>query len=47
MNVELDWFEKHALGREYEWEKPPGDEKDDEATDADSTATASSGDRLP
>lgn len=23
MNVELDWFERHALGREYTWEKPP------------------------
>jgi dipeptidyl aminopeptidase/acylaminoacyl peptidase len=23
MNVELAWFEKHALGREYQWEKPP------------------------
>ena len=23
MNVELDWFEKHAMGRKYIWEKPP------------------------
>jgi dipeptidyl aminopeptidase/acylaminoacyl peptidase len=23
MNVELDWFERYALGREYTWEKPP------------------------
>jgi hypothetical protein len=23
--VELDWFEKHARGRSYEWAKPPGD----------------------
>jgi dipeptidyl aminopeptidase/acylaminoacyl peptidase len=23
MNVELEWFEKHALGREYRWETPP------------------------
>jgi dipeptidyl aminopeptidase/acylaminoacyl peptidase len=23
MNVELDWFEKHARGREYQWETPP------------------------
>jgi dipeptidyl aminopeptidase/acylaminoacyl peptidase len=23
MNVELDWFEKHALGREYRWETAP------------------------
>ncbi len=26
MNVELDWFEKHAMGREYTWEKVPVDE---------------------
>ena len=26
VNVELDWFEKHAMGREYTWEKAPGDE---------------------
>ena len=26
MNVELDWFERHALGREYTWEKPPAGE---------------------
>jgi len=25
MNVELEWFEKHALGRSYTWEKAPGD----------------------
>ena len=24
MNVELDWFEKYAMGREYGWEKAPG-----------------------
>ena len=23
VNVELDWFERHALGREYEWEAAP------------------------
>ncbi len=23
INVELEWFEKHALGREYEWEVAP------------------------
>ena len=23
VNVELEWFEKHALGREYEWETAP------------------------
>jgi dipeptidyl aminopeptidase/acylaminoacyl peptidase len=26
MNVELDWFEKHATKRPYVWEKAPGDE---------------------
>lgn len=25
MNVELDWFEKYAMGRKYEWETAPGD----------------------
>lgn len=25
MNVELEWFEEHALGREYTWERAPGD----------------------
>jgi hypothetical protein len=29
-NVELEWFEKHALGREYTWEKAPGDDKEKE-----------------
>jgi len=23
MNIELEWFEKHAMGREYNWEKTP------------------------
>jgi dipeptidyl aminopeptidase/acylaminoacyl peptidase len=23
VNVELEWFERHALGREYEWEAAP------------------------
>ncbi|UCH09092.1 MAG: S9 family peptidase [Fidelibacterota bacterium] len=23
MNVEIDWFEQHAMGREYVWEKAP------------------------
>ena len=27
MNVELAWFEKYVTGREYLWEKAPGDEK--------------------
>ena len=30
VNVELEWFEKHALGREYEWESAPAEE-DEEA----------------
>jgi len=30
VNVELEWFERHALGREYEWQMAP-EEKDDEA----------------
>ncbi len=25
MNVELDWFERHAMGRSYAWEKAPDD----------------------
>ncbi len=28
MNVELDWFEKHALGRAHVWEKAPPDRVD-------------------
>jgi len=24
MNVELEWFERHAMMRDYEWEKAPG-----------------------
>jgi dipeptidyl aminopeptidase/acylaminoacyl peptidase len=34
MNVELAWFEKHALGRDYTWEKAPAvpdEEKEKEA----------------
>jgi hypothetical protein len=27
-NVELDWFEKHALGRKYTWEEAPVDSED-------------------
>ncbi len=27
MNVELAWFEHYVTGREYTWEKAPGDEK--------------------
>ncbi|MDA2930765.1 S9 family peptidase [Acidobacteria bacterium AH-259-O06] len=31
INVELDWFEKHAMGREYIWAKPPVEEQKAEA----------------
>lgn len=27
MNIELAWFEKYAMEREYTWEKAPGDEE--------------------
>jgi dipeptidyl aminopeptidase/acylaminoacyl peptidase len=27
MNVELGWFEKYAMGRDYTWEKPPQDKE--------------------
>ena len=32
INVELDWFERHGMGRPYEWiEAPPsGDEEEDD-----------------
>jgi dipeptidyl aminopeptidase/acylaminoacyl peptidase len=30
VNVELDWFEEHVLGREYTWEKAPASEEDKE-----------------
>jgi dipeptidyl aminopeptidase/acylaminoacyl peptidase len=29
-NVELGWFAKYALKQNYEWEKVPGDEEEDE-----------------
>jgi dipeptidyl aminopeptidase/acylaminoacyl peptidase len=29
VNVELEWFEKHALGKEYEWEKAPAEDKEE------------------
>jgi len=28
VNVELDWFEKHVRGIDYEWEAAPGDDED-------------------
>ena len=35
VNVELEWFEKHARGREYEWEKAPSVETEEkEAPDS-------------
>ncbi len=35
VNVEIDWFERHVRGIEYEWETAPGDDDDEmmEATD--------------
>jgi dipeptidyl aminopeptidase/acylaminoacyl peptidase len=29
VNVELDWFYKHALGKEYTWEKAPVEEEEE------------------
>ena len=34
VNVELDWFERHVRGIEYEWETAPGDD-DEEMTTTD------------
>lgn len=31
VNVELDWFEKHAMGRDYTWEEAPGVPQEEEA----------------
>ncbi len=31
VNIELEWFERHALGREYEWEWAPGDDEEESA----------------
>ena len=35
VNVEIDWFERHVRGIEYEWETAPGDDEEDleETTD--------------
>ena len=30
LNVELDWFDRHALGQEYTWEEAPGTEEDED-----------------
>jgi dipeptidyl aminopeptidase/acylaminoacyl peptidase len=35
MNVELDWFEKYAMDRRYEWEKAPDDQKPAQKTTSD------------
>lgn len=32
MNVELGWFEKYAMGREYTWEKAPSEKADERKT---------------
>jgi dipeptidyl aminopeptidase/acylaminoacyl peptidase len=29
INVELEWFERHAMEREYTWEKAPGDKEEE------------------
>ncbi len=40
INVELDWFERHVLGREYEWEiAPPDVEAEDEEAEAETETT--------
>ena len=31
VNVEIDWFERHVRGMEYEWETAPGGEEEDTA----------------
>jgi dipeptidyl aminopeptidase/acylaminoacyl peptidase len=41
VNVELAWFEKYALGREYEWEAAPGSAAD-EGTEGAEESTPSS-----
>jgi hypothetical protein len=30
VNIELDWFEKYALDREYSWEEAPVDADDEQ-----------------
>ncbi len=35
VNVEIDWFERHVRGIEYEWETAPGDDEDDMAATTD------------
>ena len=31
VNVELDWFDKHVLGKDYVWETAPEDAEDEAA----------------
>ncbi len=35
VNVEIDWFERHVHGIEYEWETAPGDDEEDMAATTD------------
>ena len=35
INVELEWFEKHAMGREHEWVEPPPEAEEDEEEEKD------------
>ena len=35
VNVEIDWFERHVRGIEYEWETAPGDDEEDMAATTD------------
>ncbi len=32
VNIELDWFERHVRGIEYEWETAPGDDEEEMTT---------------
>ena len=44
VNVEIDWFERHVRGIEYEWETAPGsDEAEDEDTEDTEDADESTG----
>jgi dipeptidyl aminopeptidase/acylaminoacyl peptidase len=43
INVELEWFEKWALGREYEWAIAPGDEDEEDGDEAEVGAEATAG----
>jgi dipeptidyl aminopeptidase/acylaminoacyl peptidase len=43
-NVELDWFERWVMDRDYEWEKAPGDE---ESTEGEGFATDAEAGRWP